>query len=943
LNHRKSPLTAAIISCLAISFSASAQDARESQTDATELDRVVVTGIRASLQQSLESKRNADAIVDVITAEDVGKFPATNVAEAMTIIPGVTIDRAYGQGERVSILGVDPALNRTLLNGQSIASGDWNMSDFPTRTFNYSLLAPELVGKVEVFKSPEARMDEGSIGGTVNVSTRKPLDMPEQVSITGRLSYARNDRVEKTDPSASAAFGWKNAADTFGFILSAQSSNESIRRDGIESYNTVRAKNYRDGLDGAAGSVNNTGDDWSVPALPDGSQPQKPGTCQGACEQALNANPEAIGPSSISAHFFEQERKRNTYSASLQFKPVEQLNIELNGLKIDANFDHMAQSMFAWPGNTYGSLMTLTDVTIEDGIITSGKHKGGRMVFDLQNRRAKIESETYDLKADWNGERWFASTHVGHTKAEGGPEQVYASFLAPADYEWSIANGPGTPATLKIIGQNPFTDPSLFRMDGGYASPWHTDPPSQTNWRSGWGGNLIEKPTLDKETYGQVDFGFKLDSPIYLIRAGYKQRSHETGQIQRGVVLDSITGYGDATADMFDPRKLPGNYLDGFSGYGDLGNRFTIDGWKLADYIKGSDWLAPWQSKPVSTTLGNLEFVRNTWTIEEDIKAAYVQADFSFDRLRGNIGVRYVRTESASSAYECNTGLKSCTEREWSPERIAASFDYVTRRNKYNSVLPNLNLVYEASDDLVLRLSAAKTMARPGYSDLSSYMWLSDQTLTGAAGNPSLKPYRSTNLDFSAEWYFSPDAILAGSLFYRDVADYIVNVAQDETHWNDNQRDDAVYRVDRPINGGDARIKGLSLAWQQNLGAGFGIIANYTYSDGEASGGRPLPFNSKSQFNISPYFENDRLAARITYNWRDKYFTRVSGSQDLWTMDYHSLDASVTYKVNDYLSVGLEGMNLLDEQYHSYFGNEKLLNGAYKSGRRYMASLRFAF
>ncbi|MGE8232976.1 MAG: TonB-dependent receptor plug domain-containing protein, partial [Stenotrophomonas sp.] len=169
MKHRKSPLTAAIVSCLAISFAASAQEAQPEA--ATELDRVVVTGIRASLQQSLESKRNADSIVDVITAEDVGKFPATNVAEAMTIIPGVTIDRAYGQGERVSILGVDPALNRTLLNGQSIASGDWNMSDFPTRTFNYSLLAPELVGKVEVFKSPEARLEEGSIGGTVNIST----------------------------------------------------------------------------------------------------------------------------------------------------------------------------------------------------------------------------------------------------------------------------------------------------------------------------------------------------------------------------------------------------------------------------------------------------------------------------------------------------------------------------------------------------------------------------------------------------------------------------------------------------------------------------------------------------------------------------------------------------------------------------------------------------
>src|SRR5690606_33607866 len=130
----------------------------------------------------------------------------------------------YGQGEKVSILGTDPALNRTLLNGQSIASGDWNMSDFPTRTFNYSLLAPELVGKVEVFKSPEARLEEGSIGGTVNISTRKPLDMPENISITGRVSYTRNERVGNTDPQASAAFGWKNAADNVGFIVSAQRS-----------------------------------------------------------------------------------------------------------------------------------------------------------------------------------------------------------------------------------------------------------------------------------------------------------------------------------------------------------------------------------------------------------------------------------------------------------------------------------------------------------------------------------------------------------------------------------------------------------------------------------------------------------------------------------------------------------------------------------------------
>src|SRR5690606_3778042 len=311
MRYRKSVLSAAIVTCL--SFSAHAQEAVEQ--DATELDRVVVTGIRASLQQALDSKRTADAIVDVITAEDVGKFPASNVADAMTNIPGVTIDKAYGQGEKVSILGTDPSLNRTLLNGQSIASGDWNMSDFPTRTFNYSLLAPQLVGKVEVYKSPEARLEEGSIGGTVIISTRKPLDMPENISVTGQVSFARNDRVEKTDPQASVAFGWKNAAENFGVMLSAQSQEESIRRDGIEAYGHVTGKDYYQGQ-GGGGSVINPPMDWSIGA------PKDP-TCVGACAETLANNLDAVGPNSISAHFFEQERKRNTYSATLQFKPVE--------------------------------------------------------------------------------------------------------------------------------------------------------------------------------------------------------------------------------------------------------------------------------------------------------------------------------------------------------------------------------------------------------------------------------------------------------------------------------------------------------------------------------------------------------------------------------------------------------------------------------------------
>jgi len=892
LNHRKSQLTAAIVSCLAISFAASAQEA---QPDATELDRVVVTGIRASLQQALETKRNADAIVDVITAEDVGKFPATNVAEAMTSITGVTVDRAFGQGERVSILGTDPALNRTLLNGQAIATADWNMSDFPTRTFNYSLLSPQIVGKVEVYKSPEARLEEGSIGGTVIVSTRKPLDLPRNLLIAGQVSYMRNDLVGKTDPQAALMFGWKNEANTFGITASAQKDVENIRRDGIESFNLVRASQF-------APSIAN-------------------GNCVGACAEAITANPNAYGQNSTGAHYFEQERDRKTYTLGLQAKPTDKLELEFNALSIKAGYDHLTHPMYSNQGNAFNSLDKLTDVTIENGIITKGTVKNGLVIFDQQNRLATTKSDTYDFKASWNDEGWFASTQFGSTKASGGPKQVYAEFLARTDYSWDISGAPDQPGKLTFPGANPFKDPSLFTIQG-------------------WGGNIVEKPTKDEEKYAQVDFGIKFNSPVYMLRFGYKQREHHTSQIQRGFGINTTL---TPSAAEFSPRPLPGNYLNGFSNTGDLGNRFTMDGWKFYDYAMSGAWLPAGSPKPVATPYTALEFAANTWEIDEDIKAAYLQADFSHGRLRGNLGVRFVETAFDSGGLECNTGLGGCTVNGMTSAQQEASYTHIVKHRKYNNTLPNLNLIYDVNDDLVLRFSAAKVMSRPNYVDISSFFWLSDQQMTGSGGNPDLKPYRSTNYDFSAEWYFAPNSILSGSLFYRDVADYILSVTEKEDFFNINQGRVMTYEVSRPRNVGTAKVKGVSLAYQQNFGLGFGLLTNYTLVDSEGHEGRPLPFASRHQVNITPFYEQGNWSARVSYGWRDKYFTRVIGRENTWAMDYASLEASVGYRINEHLQVQLNAMNLLNETYHTYIGNEKVTNGAFKTGRRYQASLRFEF
>lgn len=935
MKHRKSVLSAAIVTCLGFAVQVQAQEAAPAapaaeQATATELDTVTVVGIRGSLKQALDAKRDADNIVDVVTAEDVGKFPATNVAEAITIIPGVTIDKAFGQGEKVSILGTDPALNRTLLNGQTVASADWFITDQPGRTFNYSLLAPQIVGRVDVYKSPEAHVDEGSIGGTVNIITRKPLDL-EKTTISGQIGYLYNDRIGTGDPQASVLLGWKNDADNFGVIVSAQRAQESIRRDGIESYGTVTGRDYAYGQ-GGGGSVFNLPPDWSQAPV-NGVQPTLPAACVGTCQDTLLDNLDAVGPNSVSAHYFEQQRNRDTISVALQFKPVDQLDIEFNMLDVKADFDNMSHSMFAFPGNAWNGLMKLTDLTVDGGVITKATFDNALVVYDLINRQSTIDTDSYDLKATWNDERWFASTHLGTSKATGGTgRQVYGEFLNWSDYSYDISGD----RSLTFHGANPFLNPDAFQIDGG----WGSDPGSAATWNPGWGGNIVFKPTRDEEKYAQVDFGIRLDSPVYQVRFGAKRREHETGQEMGGVSLATVAGYGNALASQFSPRPLPGNYLSGFPNIGDLSERFTIDGWALADWILSGDWLAPWQTMPEPSTFNDPSFAANTWTVTEDINAFYVQGDFSWDRVRGNFGVRYVQTESNSMGWACTVNVSPCPATAYEPTSV---------KKDYDNILPNVNVAFDATDDVVLRFSAAQVMARPNYGDMSSYLWLGDQTLTGGGGNPELDPYRSTNWDFSAEWYFAENSILAGTLFYKDVSDYILVTTQEETHFNQNQGRDTVYDVSRPNNAGNASIQGFSAAFQQTFGAGFGLLANYTYADAEADNGDPLPYNSKNQVNVSPFFENDDWSARVTYSWRSKYYTQVDRGNFLVTDDYDSLDANITYRINEFLSVSLDGMNLLDTNYYTYAevegiaNTEKLVRGDYRTGRRYMATLRVQF
>lgn len=881
----------------------SGQAAADPQASAT--NDIVITGIRASLQAALDAKRNANAIIDSVSAEDVGKFPNTNVAEALTLVPGVTVDRQFGQGEKVSILGTDPALNRTLLNGQAVASADWFILDTPGRTFNYALLAPQLISRVDVYKSPEARIDEGSIGGTVNVLTRKPLDLKPLV-LAATVGGLYNDRSKKADFRGSALASWHNESGTIGLLASFQHAKDRLRRDGLESYGTIPASFWNGANDAKTSSLPQS-------MIPVGSGITGTGNCTGACATTLLANPNAKFPNAFGTSYFEQTRERNTYSATAQWKPVDQLTLTFDWLKIDAKYNNFNQSLYAFPGNTWNSAGSLTGLNVKDGIVSSATFKNALSVYDAQYRLAEMHSNTYHGKLEWSDDRFGLSVEGGISDADGGSKhQVFLEFLNKADYALDISGAPKAPGVLNY-SSNVLGNPGAFV----------TDP--------GWGGNLVDKPTTDKERYAQGDLTIKFDGTLKSIQLGYKYRKHETTQAYSGATLSGFA----VSASAFDPSQANDNYLSGFGGVNDqMTGRFIINGNSMVNYVESGKWLPAGGTMPTLSQFAAPEFTAGNWDVKENINAAYVQANFRSGALRGNVGLRYVNTKSDSAGYVCKPGAACTSQPDWA---------WQTTSKRYSNFLPSVNVAINLKENLIFRFAASEVIARPNYSDMTNFFQLSDQILTGSGGNPNLDPYEATNYDASLEWYFSRHSVLAAEVFYKDIGNYILSKTRPEDHFNVSQNKVTSYLISRPFNAGQATSKGFAIAYQQNLPWGFGLLANYTYSDASGSNGVPLPYNSRHQVNISPFFESGPFSLRGTYTWRSKYFTGIDRGDNMFVRDSANVDASATFRVNKYVALTVAGQNLTDSQYYAYANTLALPRGVYKNGRKFLATINFNY
>ncbi len=828
-----------------------AAPAAASGQDVTTMDAVKVVGYQASLGKALNVKRNADAIVDAISAEDIGKFPDTNVAESLSHLSGITVDRQFGEGEKVSILGTDPALNRVLLNGQTIASTSWggDPNDPDSRSFNYSILAPEVVGLMEVYKTPEARIDEGSIGGTVIVHTRKPLDL-DRNTLTGTVSYGYNDRSEEGKPNASLLYSWKNRDETLGVLASVMHSQKVLRRDGVEIF----------GYDEVASA------DFPAPVV-GGNTGQY--------------------PTSLNTALFEQTRKRDGVTAALQWKPDGDFELNLTGLYVKESFDNYNQSHYAyWGSNTADA----TSLGFENGVATSGTFGNDSVTYlDGYLRNTEVKTGSINLRADWHGDGWNASGQAGYTRSTGGAERIYGiQFASLGGYGYGIDHR----STSIDYDLDP-TDPSHMRLRNLSAS---------------------HSPQYDQEKYLQLDFDHAVEwGPFTQILTGIKASNHAMGQTSYSTTWNFD---GDATLSGFYGGSTPSGYLDGISTSQDMQHWATIDKGAIGRYagtLDGADAL----DFSYSASYG----------IEEQIRAWYVQGNFSGDRYRGNVGVRYVHTRDSTEGYSYDAD---------------GGYTPVDYRGSYGKWLPSFNFAYDLRDDLILRLAAAKVIARPRYTNMTPYVATDNTTLTASTGNPGLKPYESNNYGASLEWYFTPSSLLSAELFYRDISNYVLTTVEERTFLNTTTGGSSTYLTSVPTNAGNARVKGVSANFQHNFGHGFGVVANYTYSEASTDGDFSLPYNSRNAYNLSPYYEQGKWSARINLGWRSEYFTqigRLNGQQ--MTDAFTQLDASIGYQINDRLRISLEGSNLLDETYYSYIGSKDHPYYIYKNGRAYMLSLNF--
>ncbi|MBN8887474.1 MAG: TonB-dependent receptor [Rudaea sp.] len=872
---------------------AQAQSAPPEKSDAaTQLGEVQVSGYAGSLAKSVSDKRNAEVISDTISAEDIGKFPEENIAESVQRITGVQITRSNGEGQSVSIRGLDPKFTAVTLDGRVMPS--------PTgsRAFDMTILSADFANAVDVFKSPTADMSEGGLGGTMNIRTVSPIAYGKQrFSVIAEGNY--NDQAKGTaEPHLAALYTNTWADKTWGLVVGVDYSQ---RRLNTEAYNAYGMQPFtpKFNADGtlAAGS----------PLDLNGG---KPYYLQNATYLDQN-----IGT-----------RSRGSFMSKLEYKPSESLE-----LRLDALYSKFKNDTYL-PANAQRQVDSLGPAV-----------PAGVYVDPATNYVLGYSADGVDLR---NNAR--SNYQVDTLKSFGfGGTLSFGAWTADGEVSYSRAQRLSTDFSLEVLARpsgfyNMRTDLSGIPTLGfNPTGPGRPDPMNPNSFYAiGFNGDL-ETPTSDQIRNAKIDLSRDLAwGWLSKLRFGvdYTDRNFATGSNQIAISpsqICSVLGCQVFTAPDNSPAFNAAPWMQMYGGssfMSDYGGRSSFP----KTWLSANPFLFL-QSLPLSKILALSPLKHDSGSItstEEKVYSAYVKLDFGSEdqRWNGNVGLRFVRTEQASTGFG-PVFSEGITFDQGGARTGANKYAFQTVGNDYNEVLPSLNLSYRISDDLIARFAAAKVMQRPDLSLIAPTTSVNANVQNISGGNPNLKPYLSNQFDLSLEWYFNERSLLSAAVFYKDVSNFVVNSTSSATYpvtfvsEVGSPTRPVTFSVFQPKNGGGTKIKGIEVGYQQpftflpGVFKDLGAQANYTYIKADpivvTEGQAPVPLSgvSKNSYNVGVYYENPTFGVHVLYNYRSGFVADPSsyfGDGD-FGKSFGTVDVSANYNFNQWVSATASISNLTNE------------------------------
>jgi TonB-dependent receptor len=939
-----------------------------------QLAEVVVTGIKANLEKSLDVKMNAPIVLDSINSTELGRFPLDNVADALGLLPGVTITRTTGgEGQGVFIRGFGPQYNIITLNNRILASDD------DGRDLAFDVLPAEVITGADVLKSAQASTVEGSIGGTVNLRTTSPFDNPGlHAGVRGERDY--NQMTELYGSKYSAYLEDTNAAKTLGFLLGGVDSNVNVRTDSLNAYNQT------------------------LPTSAGGNGPSTYPFSGGPGAVPLTASPCCITFGSI----FD-DKKRSALNGLLEWRPSEKLKVTADYLWTHLNDPQIGYNeSYYFPAGSDGTPWR-PNATVQNGVVTglTSDLFQPEMVNNTIDRQ--VNTYLYGLNVSWKPlARLTVDLDAYQSKAnrpEGGNDTFVTAGL--------VSSTPNPPDTL-YFQDLPYSLPSINVVVPPSQLGLTKCPPgtaSTTDPRGCSYTALMNSGFLNNNKYWSTHYvglngysvhdkidGFSLDSAWDMDRGPFQRLLFGSQHTQRDKSrLDSSNDWNNGSGQygtLYTTAGCPvqcNPYSFASQGFNvismlnlpnfmhDAGGSYpttlpALNAGQLEAFLKSLDG-KPNPNAPIFNAAGtaivgyapfNYASTQpqvnpfNSYDVTEKTTSIYVEADFAAKRWSGNAGVRVVRTEtSASTATTVPVAVwcapAACPSQTTAPTYtvLYATSQPLSDNGQYTLALPSGNLAYWAiPDKLQVRLAAAGTMSRPNLNELAPTS--TNTAINGApasltySGTAGLKPVRANQADLSIEWYYAPHDALTAAVFAKDVRDDIYSAVANGVNLGTLRYDGGPpgtvpaqpfpWTVSAPANGTRSTVSGVEFIWQHILPSGFGTHMQYTAT-------RTRSYDQNGVFvgaiNAAPpttwaigvLFDNGKLSADVNWDHQSGYTycstcTEITG----WPAVSDAFDwvtASVHYKLTEGRLRGLEiyaeGKNLSNSIVHTYLNSNPLL------------------